>query len=165
MRLWSDAGSSDFRNAPCLFSFLQLNSVCDGVVFESFNFFGARHGWNDCDRHFGTAKQALSRWLVEEASRRKDVKLDVRKCGEILAALPNVTVLEITNADIAGAVHPPIKRLTKHYCFRFVDAKTARVSMFSDDETSAKLVLFPEGKWLSAEDAAASAKRRKAGKK
>jgi len=164
VRLWSDAGSSDFRNASCLYSFLQLNSVCTGIAFESFNFFGARHGWNDCDRHFGNAKQALSRWLVEEASQNKTLTLDVRKCGEILAAMPNTTVLEITNASIAGAEQQSIKGLTKHYCFRFVDAQTAGVAMFSD-ETSVEFVSFPDGQMLSPSAAQASAKRRKTGKK
>jgi hypothetical protein len=79
VRLWSDARSGDFRNAPCLHSCLQLNSVCAGVVFEGFSFFGARHGWNDCDRHFGTGKRALSRWLVEEASRDKALTLVGRR--------------------------------------------------------------------------------------
>ena len=119
-----------------LFVLFSCNSLfCAGIAFESFNFFGARPGWNNfCDRHFGNAKQALSRWLVEEASQNKTLTLDVRKCGEILAAMPNTTVLEITTPFIAGAEQQSIKGLTKHYCFRFIDAQTAGVAMFSDDE-------------------------------
>ncbi len=163
--LWSDAGSSDFRNAACLYSCLQLNSVCPQIVFESFNFFGARHGWSDCDRHFGNAKQAVSRWLVKEASRHKELKLDVDKCAEILAALPNTVVLKITKALIHGAEHPSITGLTQHYSFRFVNEKTAGVSMFSDDTSAEKEVSFPKGRMLDAEDAKAIAQRRKAGQK
>jgi len=165
VRLWADAGSGDFRNAPCLYSCLQLNAVCHGIVFEGFNFFGARHGWNDCDRHFGTGKQALSPWLVEEASRNKELTLDVSKCGQILAGLHNTTVWEVTKSEISGADHPPIKGLTKHYCFRFVDSTTAQMSMFSDEKSS-KTVSFINGKMLPSKEAQLKAKARKtAGKK
>jgi hypothetical protein len=160
VRLWSDAGSGDFRNAPCLYSCLQLNAVCDGVMFEGFNFFGARHGWNDCDRHFGTGKQAMSRWLVEEASCNKELTLDIAKCADILASLQNTTVIVVTKNKIAGADHPPIKGLTKHYCFRFANSRTAHVSMFSD-EKSWKPVLFDSGEMLRPIDAQMRAKKRK----
>ena len=165
VRLWADAGAGDFRNAPCLYSCLQLNSVCRGITFEAFNFFGARHGWNDCDRHFGTGKQALNRWLVEEASRNKELTLDVTKCAEILASLHNTTVLVVSKNKIAGADHPPIKGLTKHYCFRFANSTTAYVSMFSD-EKSGTPVVFGKGQMLDPTDAQMRAKKRKtAGKK
>ena len=165
VRLWSDAGSSDFRNAPCLYSCLQLNTVCDGVVFESFNFFGARHGWNDCDRHFGNAKQAMSRWLVEVASSDKKVTLDVEQCCDILARLGATTAIKCTRAEITGVDHPSIKGLTKHYSFRFnIDATAMRVSIFSDERES-KVVQFPNGRWLNPDQARASAKGRNGKKK
>lgn len=164
VRLWSDAGSGDFRNAPCLYSCLQLNTVCAGIVFEGFNFFGARHGWNDCDRHFGTGKQALSRWLVEEASRDNSLTLDVKRCAEILAELRNTAAYVCTKATIAGAHHPPIKKLTKHYCFRFVDTATVHVAMFSDEKV-VKSVSFPNGRMMPAEEAKQSARARKKSKK
>jgi hypothetical protein len=164
VRLWSDAGSSDFRNAPCLYSCLQLNGVCTGVVFEGFSFFGARHGWNDCDRHFGTGKQSMSRWLVEEASCNKALTLDVGKCAEILAGLHNTTALVCTRAEIAGADHPPVKNLTKHYCFRFISPNTLLQAMFSD-EREGVLRLFPSGEMLPAKIAKESARARKKSKK
>jgi hypothetical protein len=164
VRLWSDAGSGDFRNAPCLYSCLQLNVVCNGIVFDAFSFFGARHGWNDCDRHFGTGKQALSRWLVERASCDKSLTLDVERCAKILARLSNTIAFQCTKAAIAGVLHPPIKKLTKGYCFRFVNSNTALVSMFSDEKDS-KLVLFPHGQMVPPEQAKQSARDRKKGKK
>jgi hypothetical protein len=163
VRLWSDAGSGDFRNAPCLYSCLQLNTVCTGIVFEGFNFFGARHGWNDCDRHFGTGKQALSRWLVEEASSNSLLTLDVERCAKILVGLHNTAAFVITKASISGTHHPPIKKLTKHYCFRFVDAATAHMAMFSDEKVT-KSVSFLDGRMMPPEEAKQSARARKKSK-
>jgi hypothetical protein len=164
VRLWSDAGSGDFRNAPCLYSCLQLNTVCSGVVFEGFNFFGARHGWNDCDRHFGTGKQALSRWLVEKASCNNSLTLDVKRCAEILAGLHNTAAFVSTKASIWGTDHPPVKNLTKHYCFRFVDDATAHMAMFSDEKVT-ESVSFPNGQMMPPEEAKQSARARKKSKK
>ena len=160
VRLWSDAGSGDFRNAPCLYSCLQLNTISNGIVFESFSFFGARHGWNDCDRHFGTGKQVISRWLVTEASRDNALTLDVAKCAEILASLQNTIVLICTKAVIAGADHEAISGLTKNYYFRFVDAKTAHVAMFSDEKEFVA-VAFRSGRMMRAEEAKVCARARK----
>ena len=162
VRLWSDAGSGDFRNAPCLFSFLQLNSVCKGVTFESFNYFGARHGWSDCDRHFGTAKNKITRWLVEEASSDRSLLLDVLQCAKILAGLENTEVFGCSKTPIDGVEHPSIKGLTKNYSFRFVNATTAAVALYTDsDETQRHNVQFGEGRFLPFAEAKKSASLRK----
>ena len=102
VRLWSSAGSGDFRNAPCLFSFLNLNSVCKGLTFESFNFFGARHEGSECDRHFWIARKAIKKWRAEKASSEPNLLLDVGQCGRILARLPDTVAYGCTDAEIDG---------------------------------------------------------------
>jgi hypothetical protein len=106
----------------------------------------------------------MSRWLVEEASCNKALTLDVGKCAEILARLHNTTALVCTRAEIAGADHPPVKNLTKHYCFRFISPNTLLQAMFSD-EREGVLRLFPSGEMLPAKIAKESARARKKSKK
>jgi hypothetical protein len=81
-----------------------------------------------------------------------------------LAGLRNTTALVCTRASIAGVDHPPIKNLTKHYCFRFVNVKTVMQAMFSG-EKEGKLVVFAHGRMMQAEKANKSAQARKKSKK
>jgi hypothetical protein len=90
--------------------------------------------------------------------------LDVVKCADILAELHNTTALVCTGAYIAGADHLLIRNLTKHHCFRFINVNTVLQAMFSN-EKEGKLVLFPHGRMMPAEEAKKSARAQKKSKK
>lgn len=164
VRIWSDAGSSDFRNAPCLYSFLILNEVCKSVRFESFNFFGARHGWNDCDRHFGVGKQALDNWMVEVASFHKELLLDVSVCASLLSKLRRTCVFVCTKSKIHGIMHKGVKNLTNHYCFRATDCPRVISACSFSDSVDGQDFSLEEGYIVKPSDADAEAKKRKAKK-
>ncbi len=164
VRVWSDAGSSDFRNAPCLYSFLLLNEVCNGLRFESFNFFGARHGWNDCDRHFGVGKQALDEWMVEVTSFLKELTLDVSVCAQLLSRLRRTSVFVCTKSKVYGIMDKGVKNLTNHYCFRATDSQRVISACAFLNSVDGNYFSLDQGCVMKPIDADAEAKKRKAKK-
>lgn len=118
-RIWSDSGANDFCNAPCIYSFTQVNACCKGLLFfESMNFFAARHGWSDCDRHFSHCKQQMSMWMMNQATNNLSLSLDVTTAAQIFVdRLSNTHVSVVTKCRPSGALHGPLKGLTKNYSF------------------------------------------------
>lgn len=163
VRLWADAGSGDFRNAPGLYGFVQLEKVCVGVTFESFNFFGARHGWSDVDRHFGNAKKHIDCWMANEATRDLSLKLDVAMCCRLLAQMPQCIAFRCSNVKVFGLVADSVPGLIQHYSFRRISrTNSLRACKYSSDsDDSGKIFDLSHGSFVSAADAAALASARK----
>lgn len=161
VRLWSDAGTSDFHNAPSVFSFLQLNALRTGMLyFESFSFFGARHGWNDVDRHFGNVKKAISSWMMSEATENTDLLLDVPRCAELLNNQKKCTAFLCTDVEIFGVLQESVRGLTRHYCFRATEDPTVvKACMYSSSMNGEEFVL--NGKFVHAAEARMAANERK----
>ena len=118
--VWADAGSSDFHNAPAMYSFVRLANYCAprGIVLESLNFFAVRHGWSDCDRHFGKIEQSITQWYSDVAPKCKGLFLDVdllRKLTE--EKLRNTRTFDCQSVHVIGTVCPPVPSLNAFYSF------------------------------------------------
>lgn len=159
--IWTDAGSGDFRNAPVLFTFANLPQLVPHIWWRSMNFFAPRHGWNDCDRHFGAAKRSIGAWMDNCASRDPDAFLDAKTCAALIARLPHTTAYHVKrNARIVGAISSSIRGLTTHCCFRPNGDNRAILALPLSNSTEATEYFFQDARFVEHEVAAQCAQDR-----
>jgi hypothetical protein len=120
--LWSDAGTSDFHSAPAMYAFGLAAKVMRmrerPIFFESFNFFGARHGWNDCDRHFGAISHVVTHWFATVAVQDHSTFLDIPTLMELMERrMTNTHVFDCRKVEFVGVVCASVPTFTTNYCF------------------------------------------------
>lgn len=172
--VWTDSGSSDFHNAGALFGFAFAAHLLQekGIVLESFNFFGARHGWNDADRHFGAISRTIDHWLAYDAPNDLSLHLDVEQLMRLLRdenRIKNTTPHDCRHVQFPGIDYNSVAGLTA--CFSFEpgpeapfqqrDGKyVATISAKVYSESSAGVVKRILGSFLLPEDATKTATAR-----
>lgn len=164
-RIWSDSGANDFCNAPCIYSFTQVNVFCQDVFFESMNFFAARHGWSDCDRHFSNCKQQMSKWMMKQATKNRNLNLDVKTAAQIFVnRLSRTQAFVMTKVTPSGALHATLKGLTKNYSFRAERgcAKVLALQFSSSPENEGQIFDLSKGQLVRGDYAQREAVKRKA---
>jgi hypothetical protein len=161
--IWSDFGVSDFHSAPAMYAFAAANEALRlqeaGVTLESFNFFGARHGWNDCDRHFGTISRVITKWFAKEATPDPSAILDVPQLMRILSNKIQCThVFDCRAMDIPGVFCNSVPGLTLNHCFETVcsaaqDGSVLRIIAKEHSQDPLGRFIDLPGKMVSATDA------------
>lgn len=119
--VWSDAGTSDFHNAPAIFAFNEIAKLFKKKKWATLSamcFFASRHGWSDCDRHFGAVKRKIQAWYATEAPEDKALMLDFAQILKFLQEMHNTTPSDCSNVQLDGVVCDSVPGLTALYCFR-----------------------------------------------
>jgi hypothetical protein len=126
------------------------------------NFFAARHGWSDCDRHFGSAKRHISKWMMTTATRKPELTLDVHICHRLIAELPNSMSILCSSAKVTGVLHESVKGLTAHYCFKATQKKGEILAFKYSDcaDSDGTTFQLPRGRFVAQEVADNEAKKR-----
>lgn len=99
---WADAGTNDFRNNATLLSLRHMVQGTFANVSVTLNYFGPRHGWSDCDRHFGAAKRHVEKWMRDVATTDVSVQLDVACLLDRLGELSNTTPYDCRPVHVPG---------------------------------------------------------------
>lgn len=125
-KVWSDFGTSDFHSAPAMYAFAQVAAFLEQsqppVVLESFNFFGARHGWSDADRHFGAISRVITHWFATDATADVTLFLDVNQLMKLMREkISNVHVFDCHSVSLPGVFCDSVPDLTLNHCFETVE--------------------------------------------
>lgn len=156
--MWSDAGTSDFHNAPAVFAFNEIaNHFRDngGPNLASMNFFASRHGWSDCDRHFGAVKRKVNAWYANEAPEDIAQMLDFHQLTKFLQEMRNTTPIDCRNVRLQGVVCDSVPLLTIRHCFEPNSDLKSTVAGFVYSSDSAGVSIDLNGKFISYDDAVA----------
>lgn len=156
--MWSDAGTSDFHNAPAIFAFNEIANHFrrnDGPNLASMNFFASRHGWSDCDRHFGAVKRKVNAWYANEAPEDISQMLDFHQLTKFLQEMRNTTPIDCRNVHLQGVVCDPVPLLTIRYCFEPNPDGKSIVAGFVYSSDSAGVSIDLNGNFISYDDAVA----------
>lgn len=169
--IWSDSGTGDFHNAPGVYAFSRLAEHWkDEILLESLNFFAARHGWNDVDRHFGAIVKARNRWYTDEAKTNQSLTFDVPQLMRMLQGprMSNTTPLNCWGEDVSGVVCPSVHHLIDYYSYQPVsshhdsDARYIAAFVYSSEAEGTLFLL--NGSLISHKAAVDLAKGRKSKK-
>jgi hypothetical protein len=117
--IWSDSGTGDFHNAASVYAFGVVAALLSRhkVELESLNFFAARHGWNDCDRHFGVISRLISQWYAKFATANVSLKLNVDQLMMLLASLQRTTGFKCSGIQFPGFLCDSVYSLINFYCY------------------------------------------------
>lgn len=154
--MWSDAGTSDFHNAPAVFAFNEIANQfrrMGGPILASMNYFASRHGWSDCDRHFGAVKRKVNAWYANVAPQDISQMLDFHQLTKFLQELRNTTPIDCRGVLLQGVVCDSVQYLTIRHCFEpSPDGKPIVDGyMYSSDATGDRFEL--KGHFITHEDA------------
>lgn len=162
--VWSDAGTGDFHNSPATFAFANLPAVCPQIEWLSLNFFAPRHGWNDCDRHFGSVKRSVAAWMADKASQDPRLMLDIPRQVQLLNSHPNTIAFD-RYRPIYGTIVPAIPGLLENLCFKPIpnDANghiQVEAFRFSNMQQDPRVITFTNAKFVDDQAAERSAQSR-----
>jgi hypothetical protein len=160
VHIWSDAGGGDFHNNSAILAFsLFRNRVKDDCSWD-LNFFGPRHGWSDCDRHFGSSKVHVQKYLRDIASSDNSENLTVEKLLELQRGISRTTVFDCRKCKVIGAkVTKKWKGISKFLCFELQKDGAVLAHPLTNDEFCKKVQI--EGQLEPSEAAESRAKKRR----
>lgn len=162
LHFWADAGIGDFRNSAAILSFRELCTMPDFSDIQlDLNYLAPLHGWNYCDRHFGSGKRHVEKWLRDEATRNDALFLDVRQLVLLLRELKNTDAVDCGHCVVPGfAVSKRLIGIQKYLHFEVGNGVLKGAVDSSPGSTLTDLHV--EGEQMSATDAQRAADMRRA---
>lgn len=163
VHVWCDAGWNDYHNSSSLGWLKVLSDSASKFALGAqidFNYFGERHGWMDCDRHAGSGKRHIEKWLRDEAPCNPKLFLDVATLVKLLNELRNTHAFDCRNMTAPGMkTLKTVAGVSSFLHFRVQDG-VVYGSMLSESSGEA-VPLKVDSEIVSATVAAGSAAQRK----